>query len=135
LPEHYLKKNYESIVEYVQDVKNKGYIFGISSFHSTDDHLCFRFVRNQTYYFAVYTWETEELKISDSIEDLYPFGGIVASIQPEILPNASDSEFFYSIIEPYYINELKAEGKSSPEFLANTTEADNPIIVKFKFRE
>ena len=135
LPEHYLKKNYESIVEFFQDVKDKGYIFGIQSFHSTEDHLCFSFVRNQTYYLALYNWETEELKIANNIEEIYSISDIVAPIQPELLPQASDSEFFYSIIEPYYINELKAEGKSIPGILANTTEADNPIIVKFKFQK
>ena len=61
-------------------------------------------------------------------------GDVLAPIQPEILPAASDSEFFYSMIEPYYINELEADGKNVPGILANTTETDNPIIIKYKFK-
>ena len=134
LPEHYLRENYESIVEFFQDVKDKGYIFGIQSIHSTKDHLCFSFVRDKKYYLAVYNWKTEKLLVVDNIAEIYSIGDVLAPIQPEILPAASDSEFFYSMIEPYYINELEADGKNVPGILANTTETDNPIIIKYKFK-
>ena len=130
LPDKIKNGNYSDILEFNNKTGGK-YIFSTIGLFSTSTHLSFGFKLNDVMYQALYNWKDNSIKVISGISNLYSIGN--SSVDFSMLPQASNGDFFYTLVEQYFISEIAKESNDLPIPFKKLDADKNPIIAKFKY--
>ncbi len=132
LPKKILKERHSDLFEF-NNKTNGNYIFSTPCFFSNSTHLSFGFKLKDVMYQVLYTWSDSTLKVINHISDPYGVTGKLA-VDFSVLPQSSDTEYFYTLVENHFVNEHAEAGIILPAPFQKSDANKNPTVVKFKYR-
>lgn len=133
LPESLSKRNYSDVMDFSSHVDDK-YIYSFIGIFSNQNNLTFGFRSNQKMFLAIYDNKDKEVKIINEFVNPFGISNTRVSISLPLLAVASDSDFFYSVVDSYFIQSEIKEIKDKLHPLFELSMDDNPVIFKYRFK-
>lgn len=115
-PKDFLDQPYENVVEYLQEIKKRDYVFLIDPFYELNKHIFFGFNFGEDTFLTFYSRQTNTYKVVSKIEDDMNFSGISQIIGYENKPRGgSNDELYYVIESEVFISQVKQVKKQMSE--------------------
>jgi len=136
VPPHFLRRNYDDIMEFTIKAFRKNYIYSIIGFHHTNNYIYFAYRHNNKFIHCIYSRINRKVISFDIIKDYLGVKGLNEETSFYNFPLSNDDNYFYAIIEPNLLREkLIKLNEFCPDYvipILNSQENDNPFLLKFK---
>lgn len=138
-PRDFLKRDYEDIIEFTSKASRKNYIYSIIGFHHTSDYIYFAYRFQGKFIHCIYSRNSKKVISFNSFVNYLNVNGLNEEANFYNFPLTNDDDYFYALIEPNLIREkLQEREEFCPDFvlpLLNSSEDDNPFLLKFKISD
>ena len=150
LPYEWYYEDKLDLLGFVEKTKGSKHVWNINCVYENNTHLFFVFRYSNKIYSCFYDKRSGLALTSRCFEDLLFLNSPSANFSEEFFPAYLDDEGFYVVVEPYYLIEymesmkrenykewarLKESGHPLHKISSKLSLADNPMIIRYKFRE